>query len=755
MDTTTCLLQYPWRTLVALAAVYDVPAHHHHSKEQVAQELGAAIHIRLQETLAALSSDARAALRVLIQANDLALPRSDFVARFGPIHPYRPWNPHAPPAPWPTPRSPAATLVHCGLAYPLNLGTRQRPVHVLLLPHDLRDPLAIYLDLPVTLPPPVTPTSPHPHTRYDLDTDLFTFLSLLNREDYSVRHGRWLPPSALRALNTHLTPPDDLGAGRSELQAARTSFIHYLAERAGLVGLVGAWLKPTLIAHEWLAAPCSQRLRILWDVWCEPCDENRTLWRRYRLPALEEDDDPVARFHVLLETLSACPMGDLGPASNLLKALAEREPALLRPQATYAVWAALDSEERANFETRTRAVLLALLTGPLTWFGVIEWANSESENGRIGESATEQEGKSAPLPPCSSACPERSRRSPLLLSPLGAALLGRADGDWPAAPVSAPLHVAPLPDQSEEDTTITLYAPPGLPLLDRFALEGIVPPGPTRGQYRLTRPHFLRAQQRGHTVEGTVNFLERASAEPLPAPVLGSLYHWADEFNRVTIRQTMLLQTRDADLLRDLTGQHRVRETLGRTLNARTVEVRADRLNALLRRLAYRSITPRLDLPQVSPLPQAGEGLREDERVAIAAALRVYAHLADELGLLTRPAYALAQRWSEGLPLPIRDAVERTVEQTLEALHQAAPSEMEDRLPEPTGPLLGALETAVKEQSAVEIEYYTAGRSHLTVRRVEPLRLEWHGDVVYLIAHCHLRGDQRVFRVDRIARISE
>ena len=137
----------------------------------------------------------------------------------------------------------------------------------------------------------------------------------------------------------------------------------------------------------------------------------------------------------------------------------------------------------------------------------------------------------------------------------------------------------------------------------------------------------------------------------------------------------------------------------------------------------------------------------------IAVALRVYAHLADALGLPTRPAFALARRWSEGLPLPLRDAVERAVEETLQALHRAAPVEMEDRLPGPVGPLLESLEVAIRERATVEIEYYTAGRAHRTTRRVDPLRLEWRGDVAYLVAHCHLREEERVFRVDRIRRV--
>jgi predicted DNA-binding transcriptional regulator YafY len=80
---------------------------------------------------------------------------------------------------------------------------------------------------------------------------------------------------------------------------------------------------------------------------------------------------------------------------------------------------------------------------------------------------------------------------------------------------------------------------------------------------------------------------------------------------------------------------------------------------------------------------------------------------------------------------------------------------MEDHLPQPTGPLLEALEAAIEAGETVEIDYYTASRAHQTTRRVDPLRLEWRGDVVYLIAYCHLREDQRVFRVDRIERIGE
>jgi hypothetical protein len=258
--------------------------------------------------------------------------------------------------------------------------------------------------------------------------------------------------------------------------------------------------------------------------------------------------------------------------------------------------------------------------------------------------------------------------------------------------------------------------------------------------------------QRGHTAEGVVNFLERASGRPLPAPVLGALYRWAETFGAVTIRETILLQTRDPAQMRELTAERRLRETLGATLNDRTVEVKANRMEALLRRLDYREIIPRLELSDPDPEPFSLAD-QDAERAAAVAALQVYAHLADALGQSTRPAYALIRRWREALPLPLRDAADRRAEGIIEALHRADPLEMEDHLPQPTGPLLEALEAAIEAGETVEIDYYTASRAHQTTRRVDPLRLEWRGDVVYLIAYCHLREDQRVFRVDRIERI--
>jgi hypothetical protein len=737
VDTASCIAHYPWRTLAALAAVYDVTCHHHRPKEQVAQELADAIQASLPQTLAALDTEARAALRALTQAEGLAIPRSDFAARFGPLHPYRPWNPKAQPAPWPTPSSPAAALIHYGLAYALDLGSRRYPFLAVLLPHDLLPAIIQGLGDGDRQQVVISRSQSPVHTLYSIDTEVFVFLSFLNRQDISVRHGRWLPPRALTAINAHLHPPDDLGAGRSELQAARIPFIHYLAESAGLVGLSGNYLKPTLAAQDWLATPSRERLKRIWDAWHQPTDKNRALWRRYRLPVLEQDEDPLARFSTLLSLLAFYPPGPLDTPANLVDALAERRPEILRPQMSYERWAGLDPSIQADFLDDARALLIRLLTGPLVWFGVL------GQDCKSADRRTDNSMVSVPSPLGSLA--------DLSLTPLGGALLGRDDGEWPSDPIPTPLQITISPGGDVEGSTVLLDVPVELMLADRFALESIVPPDPDRpGRYRLDRAHLLDALQRGHTIEGVVSFLERVSEDCLPAPALGGLYRWAEAFEDVTIRRVVLLQARDASKLREITAQRRLRETLGGTLNARTVEVRADRLDALLRRLAHQDIVPRLDLADAH-LEMEGS----PEHTTIAVALLVHAQLADALGLPAGPIRALARRRREALSLPLRDAVDHAVAQTLEALHRASPVELEDRLPAPAGPLIEALEAAIRDGCTVEIDYYTAGRAHRTTRRVDPLRIEWRGEVAYLIAHCYLKDDQRVFRVDRIERVEQ
>ena len=60
---------------------------------------------------------------------------------------------------------------------------------------------------------------------------------------------------------------------------------------------------------------------------------------------------------------------------------------------------------------------------------------------------------------------------------------------------------------------------------------------------------------------------------------------------------------------------------------------------------------------------------------------------------------------------------------------------------------------AVREHRRVEFDYYTIGRDTETRRQADPYFLVYHGGMWYLLAHCHLRREVRVFKVSRISKL--
>ena len=64
---------------------------------------------------------------------------------------------------------------------------------------------------------------------------------------------------------------------------------------------------------------------------------------------------------------------------------------------------------------------------------------------------------------------------------------------------------------------------------------------------------------------------------------------------------------------------------------------------------------------------------------------------------------------------------------------------------------LAALSRAIVEHREVELDYFAASRGRTERRRVRPHELFNHRGQWYLSAHCLSRGDQRLFRLDRVA----
>jgi len=64
--------------------------------------------------------------------------------------------------------------------------------------------------------------------------------------------------------------------------------------------------------------------------------------------------------------------------------------------------------------------------------------------------------------------------------------------------------------------------------------------------------------------------------------------------------------------------------------------------------------------------------------------------------------------------------------------------------------LLEAIRDAVAAHRRVEIEYWSAGRDEVTVRRIDPEVVFFATGEWYVGAYCHRAQDERMFRVDRI-----
>ncbi len=704
-----CLTAQSWHTLYALSRANTIPFHGQWSQSEAAAALATAFHERpLTPLLNTVSSEARAALCALLRAGG-QLAQDEFVYRFGEYRPYRPWREDAPAAPWEQPRSPTEALLYRGLVFPLNLGTTERPVEVLALPAEYHEPLRSRFE--IEAPDPV----PAPRVTPRLLQHLFAFLSYLHRQRVEPLHGRWLAPRHFRALAPLLDAhASEAATARSELQFRYLVFVHYLAERAELVDLSAGCLRPTAAAWAWLDQTPRDQLQSLWELWRAPDAANTVLWQRYRLP-LRYTETPPARLQQLAEALARHPPEDV-TLEAYVAALQETAPRLFRPQAAYQTWAEIDSAAQAAYRAQASRALTRLINGPLTWLGIVQ----------------------QPL-------------ETLTLTGWGAALIGREDGAWPAprAPVRLQIVVEASPELAHLYVVTRQAGDEGrLTPARRLTLERWLPPDPERPQrYLMRKTPVQRALQDGAPVERLLTVLE-AAAGPLPPLVVGTLYRWAAAVNRLRVRRITVLEAQEAELLQTLTTERRIRETLLETLSARAVRVDAAQLDALLRRLAHRELYPRVDVP--SPDAQPPSELSAEERSTIGAALALYATLADRLGADLRPPHTLARQWRRRLTDAERDAADRQVERLRNALRQATPPPTEDHLPVPTGRHLTVLEQAIAAGATVELRYYTAGRDHVTHRRVDPLRLEWRGEVAYLIAYCHLRQAQRVFRVERI-----
>lgn len=98
-------------------------------------------------------------------------------------------------------------------------------------------------------------------------------------------------------------------------------------------------------------------------------------------------------------------------------------------------------------------------------------------------------------------------------------------------------------------------------------------------------------------------------------------------------------------------------------------------------------------------------------------------------------------------------ALHNAIEKVLAALGDDAPV-IEVELDEAPDETIGVLRAAIAASRVVTIDYFVYGRDEVTVRRIDPWRVQQAGGHWYLQGRCHERDDTRLFRLDRMLSVS-
>jgi proteasome accessory factor C len=124
------------------------------------------------------------------------------------------------------------------------------------------------------------------------------------------------------------------------------------------------------------------------------------------------------------------------------------------------------------------------------------------------------------------------------------------------------------------------------------------------------------------------------------------------------------------------------------------------------------------------------------------------------LQLTPEQAVALVAAGSTLLTVPGADPqgpLARALAKVSGALGASGDDRLEVRLGEVRGDVLETLQMGVRQHRQVAIDYYAYGRDIHTRRVIDPYRVTSDQGEWYAAAWCHLAGDERLFRLDRIS----
>jgi hypothetical protein len=198
-----------------------------------------------------------------------------------------------------------------------------------------------------------------------------------------------------------------------------------------------------------------------------------------------------------------------------------------------------------------------------------------------------------------------------------------------------------------------------------------------------------------------------------------------------------------------LRSRRHLRPLLGAPLAPTRSEINPQDVGALVRSLASLGLytaPPSVDEAPVAGAPSAGDGV-------LYLALRLMARLGAHVPLPTSIPHDLVDELRRRLSREQVAAAElhaQTIMDEIEALLSGYLRLPTWRIDVDNPAVWRRLQQALETGEALTIRYWNAENSTPSERRITPYYVETQRHVRYLHAYCHLRQEERIFRVDRI-----
>lgn len=437
--------------------------------------------------------------------------------------------------PWLDPANGAEALWYRGFLYRGFDETAEGVIEFYYLPTELMAQLnagevspAAPSSVPV-LAPTAAPAGEPETAVLDAVDDLTTILAI------AQRYGLVAKPQA--QLTPYLVNDDP----------DRLSLLLTLAYEMGFLRKGETGGRPTKTAVTWMQQSREAQLRALAEAWSSSSWNDLCHVPEIACEGEGWQNDPILARTALLDAL---PRDDQWYAlEDLVVFVKENDPDFQRPDGNYDTWYIRDKAADAyisgfaHWDLVEGRLLRFLVQAPLRWLGLVDL-------GTVGEAGTVANGTTFRL----------TDRALAWLH------------NQPAAGQDVPVPVVVQADA-------TILVPFNADRYQRFQVARFSDAAPLQAgkpyHYYLTPDSLALAREQGVSAERLLQFLQKASARPLPASTRRAVERWAEKGVEGYLETAVVLRVREAAIIDTLSQNPKTRDFIGERLGELAVTIRA------------------------------------------------------------------------------------------------------------------------------------------------------------------------------------